>query len=198
MVAGVEAEGVDMVERELLLDRRPRVHPRAYIAPGAVLLGDVSIEEDASIWFNCVLRGDVNYIRVGKRSNIQDLTLCHGLIERFPVIVGEDVTVGHCAILHACVVEDWCLIGMGSRVLSGAVVGAESIVAAGALVKEGMKVPPRSLVVGVPGVVKRPLNSEELDLIRSYTGNYLSYMRSYRDRAPEIASLLWSPPEGRT
>lgn len=179
-----------MVERKLFLDRRPQVHPEAYVAPGAVLLGDVTVEENASVWFNCVLRGDVNFIRIGKGSNIQDLTVCHGLIERFPVIVGENVTVGHSAILHGCVIEDNCLIGMGSKILSGAVVGAESIVAAGAVVKEGMKIPPRSLVVGLPAVVKRPLNEQELELVRGYAANYASYTRTYKAHAEEVVRVL--------
>jgi len=180
-------EVVAMEEKELLLDVKPQVHPTAYVAPTAVLLGDVRIEEHASIWFNCVLRGDVNTIRVGKRSNVQDLSLCHGLYKRHEVIIGDDVTVGHCAIIHAATVEDCCLIGMGVRVLSGAVVGAQSIVAAGAVIKEGIKIPPRSLVVGMPAVVKRTLTDSDIDLIKSYGASYLGYTAVYTERAKEIA-----------
>jgi carbonic anhydrase/acetyltransferase-like protein (isoleucine patch superfamily) len=176
--------------RRLLLDRRPQVHPTAYVAPGAVLLGDVRVDEDASVWFNCVLRGDVNTIRVGKRSNLQDLTLCHGLIDTHEVIVGDDVTVGHCAIIHACTIEDECLIGMGAKVLSGAVVGAQSIVAAGAVIREGQRIPPRSLVVGMPATVKKELGEREVAMIRTYRDNYLSYKETYRTEADDIAAFL--------
>lgn len=181
------------MSRTLLLDRQPQVHETAYIAPGAVLLGDVRIDADASVWFNCVLRGDVNTIQVGQRTNLQDLTLAHGLIERNPVIVGDDVTVGHCAIIHGCVVEDRCLIGMGAKILSGAVIGAESIVAAGAVVREGQKIPPRSLVVGLPAKVKKTLDDSEVAMIASYGSNYLSYKNTYVEQADEIAELLRNP-----
>ena len=179
------------MERKLRLDKEPVVHPTAYVAPGAVILGDVTLAEEASVWFNCVLRGDVHSISVGKRTNIQDLTLCHGMLGRFPVVVGDDVTVGHCAILHGCVIEDGCLIGMGARVLNGAVVGAGSIIASGSVVREGMKIPPRSLVAGVPAKVKKELGTEEMELIKMYGGNYLSYMRTYRSRAEDIPGLLY-------
>ncbi|MBM4355743.1 MAG: gamma carbonic anhydrase family protein [Deltaproteobacteria bacterium] len=175
-----------MEKEKLLLDCRPQVHPTAYVAPTAVLLGDVRIEEEASIWFNCVLRGDVMPIRVGKRTNIQDLSLCHGFYGRHEVIVGDDVTVGHCAIIHACTVEDRCLIGMGAKILTGAVVGAESIVAAGAVVREGMRIPPRSLVVGVPAVVKKQLGEEDAEFIRSFSSTYLGYCHTYSRRSAEI------------
>jgi carbonic anhydrase/acetyltransferase-like protein (isoleucine patch superfamily) len=174
----------------LLLDRRPVIHETAYVAPSAVLLGDVHIEADASVWFNCVLRGDVNTIRVGQRSNVQDLSLCHGLLDRNPVIIGDDVTIGHCAIIHGCVVEDRCLIGMGAKVLSGAVIGEESIVAAGAVVREGQIIPPRSLVVGLPAKVKKTLTDDELKLVRRYGTNYLAYKDIYLEQAEDIAALL--------
>jgi len=179
------------VERKLRLDKEPVVHPTAYVAPGAVLLGDVTLAEEASVWFNCVLRGDVHSISIGKRTNVQDLTLCHGMLGKFPVVVGDDVTVGHCAILHGCVIEDGCLIGMGARVLNGAVVGAGSIIAAGSVVREGMKIPRRSLVAGVPAKVKKELGEEDVELIKMYGGNYLSYMQSYRARKAEIPGLLY-------
>lgn len=169
-----------MEERKLLLDKEPVVHPSAFVAPGAVLVGDVELAENSSVWYNCVLRGDVNIIRVGKGSNIQDLTLMHGMINRFPVIVGDDVTVGHCAILHGCVVEDGCLIGMGAKILNGAVVGAQSIVGAGAVVREGMQIPPRSLVVGLPAKVRKTLTEEDIPLIQMYTGNYRAYSEQYK------------------
>jgi len=176
--------------RTLLLDRKPQIDDTAYVAPGAVLLGDVRIREDASVWFNCVLRGDVNYIEVGKRSNLQDLVLCHGLYQTNPVVVGNDVTVGHSAIIHGSVIEDRCLIGMGAKVLSGAVVGAESIVAAGAVVREGEHIPPRSLVVGLPGRVVKSLGEAEVKLIAAYGRNYLEYKDAYLSQAEEIKALL--------
>ena len=176
--------------RTLLLDCKPQIDETAYVAPGAVLLGDVRILEDASVWFNCVLRGDVNYIQLGRRSNLQDLALCHGLYQTNPVIIGDDVTVGHSAIIHGCVIEDRCLIGMGAKVLSGAVVGAESIIAAGAVVREGQVIPPRSLVVGLPGKVRRTIGEAELELIFDYRQNYLEYKDVYLSRADEIKELL--------
>ncbi len=180
----------EKMTRNLLLNRKPQIDKTAYVAPGAVILGDVRILEDASVWFNCVLRGDVNYIQLGRRSNLQDLALCHGLYQTNPVIIGDDVTVGHSAIIHGCVVEDRCLIGMGAKVLSGAVVGAESIIAAGAVVREGQVIPPRSLVVGLPGKVKRTISDGEVELIFDYRKNYLEYKDVYLSRAAEIEELL--------
>jgi carbonic anhydrase/acetyltransferase-like protein (isoleucine patch superfamily) len=179
-----------MRKEKLLLDCRPQVHPTAYIAPTAVLLGDVHVDEEASIWFNCVLRGDVMPIRVGKRTNIQDLSLCHGFYGKHEVIIGDDVTVGHCAIVHACTVEDRCLIGMGAKILTGAVVGAESIIAAGAVVREGMRIPPRSLVVGIPAVVKKQLSDADVEFIKSFGATYQGYCETYRARSSEIEALF--------
>ncbi len=184
------ARGSGMEKEKLLLDCRPQVHPTAFVAPTAVLLGDVRIDEEASIWFNCVLRGDVMPIKVGKRTNIQDLSLCHGFYGKHEVIVGDDVTVGHCAVIHACTVEDRCLIGMGAKILTGAVVGAESIVAAGAVVREGMRIPPRSLVVGLPAVVKKQLQDADVEFIKSFGTTYLGYTRTYKRRAEELEELF--------
>lgn len=170
------------MSRHLLLDCSPQIDETAFVAPGAVLLGDVRLLADASVWFNCVLRGDVNYIQVGRRSNVQDLALCHGLYQTNPVLIGDDVTVGHSAIVHGCVIEDRCLIGMGAKILSGAVVGAESIVAAGAVVREGQRIPPRSLVVGLPGKVIRTIGETEVQLIMDYGRNYLEYKDIYLSR----------------
>lgn len=169
------------MEHKLLLDKTPDIHEKAFVAEGAVLIGDVTIEEEASVWFNCVLRGDVNRIRIGKRSNIQDLSICHGMINRYPVLVGDGVTVGHAAILHGCVVEDNCLIGMGAKILNGAVIGAGSIVAAGSVVTERTIVPPNSFVAGLPAKIKKTIGKEELELIAAYNANYLSYTRTYRE-----------------
>ena len=133
----------------------PRVASSAFVDESAQVIGDVEIGEDSSVWMNAVLRGDVNRIRIGDRTNIQDASVLHGMGETHATLLGDEVTVGHGAILHGCVVEDRCLIGMGAIVLNGAVVGAGSIVAAGTLVAEGTAIPPGSLVMGSPGRVRR-------------------------------------------
>ena len=132
----------------------------------------------------------MNTIRVGRRSNIQDQSVLHGVIERYEVVIGDEVTVGHCGLVHGCVVEDRCLVGMGSRILSGAVVGAESIVAAGAVVKEGQRIPPRSLVAGVPAAVKRALTDADVTLIREYCSNYLEYRTIYKALEGDLPRML--------
>lgn len=139
----------------------PLVATSAWIAPGAVLIGETLIGENATVLFNCVLRGDINRVEIGAGSNIQDLTMCH-VADEWPCIVGREVTVGHCALLHGCVVEDACLIGMSARLLNGCRIGRGSIVAAGALVPEGMQVPPGSFVAGLPAVVKGPVTQAML------------------------------------
>ncbi len=176
------------------LEKEPVIHPTAFVARGAILIGDVVLEERSSVWYNCVLRGDSAPIRIGKRTNIQDLSLCHGVLNQYDVTVGDDVTVGHCAIVHACTVEDRCLIGMGAKVLSGAVVGEESIIAAGAVVREGMIIPPRSLVVGVPGVIKKSLGDEDAAFIKSFGLSYLSYQEVYRAMGSEVAEWFRQDP----
>lgn len=176
--------------RQIDLTKRPRVHDTAFVAPGAVLLGNVEIGQEASIWYNCVLRGDVSLIRVGARSNIQDLSCCHGQYKKYDVIIGEDVTVGHCALVHGCVVEDRCLIGMGSRLLNGVVVEEESIVAAGAVLLEGTRVPRRSLVAGLPGKVKRTLDDAAVAFIQDYTDHYIDYSSQYKKLSKDELELL--------
>ena len=138
----------------------PVLHPTARAADSAALVGSVTLEDRASVWYNAVLRGDECTIRVGRGSNIQDAAILHG-DPAFPVTVGRDVTVGHAAILHGCTVEDGCLIGMGAILLNGCVIGAGSLVAAGALVTQGAVIPPGSLVVGSPARVVRSLRPEE-------------------------------------
>lgn len=137
------------------------IHETAWVAPGAHLLGDVTLGEQTSVWYNAVLRGDQEKIVVGKASNVQDCCVLHGDAGN-DVIVGDYVTVGHSAVLHGCTVEDHCIIGMGAVVLDHAVIGAGSIVGAGAVVSAGTIVPPRSLVVGIPGKVKKTLTEEDL------------------------------------
>ena len=153
--------------------RAPRLSPGVFLAPTCSLVGDVELGPRVSVWYAAVVRGDVNSIRIGAESNVQDGAVLHGTLGEWPVEIGERVSIGHQATLHGCVVEDGALIGIGARVLDGARIGAEALVAAGALVREGMQVPPRTLVVGVPGVVKRELTERELEIVRRTSGRYL-------------------------
>lgn len=153
--------------------RSPRLAAGVFLAPTCSVVGDVELGRNVSIWYSAVVRGDVNSIRIGADSNVQDGAVLHGTLGEWPVVIGERVSIGHQATLHGCIVEDGALIGIGARVLDGARIGAESLVAAGALVREGMVVPPRSLVVGVPGVVKRELSERELEIVRRTPGRYL-------------------------
>ncbi len=157
----------------------PRVPASAYVDASAQLIGDVELGEHASVWMNCVLRGDVHYIRVGTHSNIQDLTVMHGMKEQWPVIVGDWVTVGHQVTLHGCVVEDRCLIGMGAIILNGARIGAGSIIAAGTLIPEKTEVAPGSLWMGSPGKFRRALTGNEQEVIMRHARNYLDYKQTY-------------------
>ena len=161
----------------------PRVAATAFVDDSAQVIGDVEIGEDSSIWMHAVLRGDVNRIRVGARTNIQDGCVVHGMRGTHATLIGDEVTVGHAAVLHGCVVEDRCVIGMGAIVLNGASVGTGSIVAAGTLVVEGMAIPPGSLVMGSPGQVRRATTNEETMSIRRYAENYVGYKRDYQGPA---------------
>jgi carbonic anhydrase/acetyltransferase-like protein (isoleucine patch superfamily) len=157
----------------------PTVPASCYVDISAQVVGDVVLGENASIWMNAVVRGDVNYIHIGANSNIQDCSVLHGMLNKWPVVVGDWVTVGHSVTLHGCVVEDRCLIGMGVTVLNGARIGADSIIAAGALIPEGTIIPPGSLVIGFPGKVRRQLTDEEKQSILTYGRNYLGYKEEY-------------------
>lgn len=163
--------------------QHPQVHPTAFIEESAQIIGDVRIGEQSSVWFNTVVRGDVFYIRIGNRTNIQDGTVVHVTNGTHATVLEDEVTVGHNVTLHGCYVERGCLIGMGSVVMDGARIGSESLVAAGALVAPGMQVPPRSLVVGVPAKVKRELTEEEIAGLKVYWQNYIEYTRAYREEA---------------
>lgn len=162
----------------------PTVAPDAYVDPSAQVIGDVVLGACSSLWMNVVLRGDVHYIRVGARSNIQDGTIVHVMRGTHPTVIGEDVTIGHSATIHGCTIEDRVLVGMGAIVLNGAVIGHDSIVAAGALVVEGARVPPGSLVMGSPAKVRRPLTDEEKASIRGYAERYVGYRLDYMDPVP--------------
>ena len=153
----------------------PAVHATAFVDISAQVIGDVHVGEESSVWMNVVIRGDVNVMRIGARTNIQDLTLVHGMRGTHPTDVGDDVTIGHSAVIHGCTIEDRCLIGMGAIILNGARIGTGSIVAAGALVPEGMVVPPGSMVMGVPGKVRRALTPDEDASITWYANNYVKY-----------------------
>ena len=161
-------------------DRLPEVHPTAYIDQSAMVIGDVTIGEQSSIWMCVVIRGDVNYIRIGDRTNIQDGTVVHVMHDTCPTVIGSDVTIGHGAIVHGCTIADRVLIGMGAIVLNGASIGEDTIVAAGSLVTERMVIPARSLVMGSPAKVKRALKDEEVASIQEYADNYVRYKRDYQ------------------
>lgn len=158
----------------------PKLHETVFVQDGVRIIGDVEIGEKSSVWFNTVIRGDVNYIRIGKRTNIQDNSSLHVTKDTYPLIIGDDVTVGHGVVLHGCVVKDRCLIGMGAVLLDDAEIGPDSIVGAGALVTEGTKVPSGSLVIGMPARVSRHLRPEEIDRILRSAGNYIEYTKNYR------------------
>jgi gamma-carbonic anhydrase len=160
----------------------PRVDPTAWIEESAQVIGDVWLGARSSVWFNCVVRGDVNEIRIGDDTNIQDLSCLHVLKERFALRVGNRVTVGHSVTLHGCTVEDLCLIGMGATVLDGARIGEGSIVAAGSLVAPGTVVPPGSMAVGSPARVKRPLSPTEREMLERSAESYVEYARQYQRR----------------
>ena len=164
---------VDPTQRARFLFVQPQIAPSAYVSAQAVIIGDVRLAAHSSVWPTSVLRGDINFIEIGEGSNIQDGTIIH-LADDLPVRVGKLVTVGHRAILHACTVEDNCLIGMGATILDGAVIGTGSIVGAHALVTKGMVVPPGSLVMGMPAKVVRPLRPEEIADIRVWADHYIA------------------------
>lgn len=161
----------------------PQVHPSAYVAPGATVIGDVTLGAESSVWFSAVVRADINRIVIGPRSNIQDGAVVH-LADDFGTFIGELVTVGHKAIVHACTVADEVLVGMGAIILDGAEIGARSIIGAGALVTGGKKIPPGSLVIGSPGKVVRQLSLEEQAGIRGWADRYVEVSRAYLERRP--------------
>jgi carbonic anhydrase/acetyltransferase-like protein (isoleucine patch superfamily) len=160
--------------------KMPDVVRAAFVAPGAFVIGDVTLGADASIWYHTTVRGDINWIRIGRRTNIQDGCVLHVDSGEWPTLVGDEVTVGHRAVLHGCTVEDRCLIGMGAIVLNGAVIGASSIVAAGAVVLEGRHIPPRSLVAGIPAQIVRKLDaSVDREFLRS-ADHYVELAAAHR------------------
>ncbi len=162
----------------------PQIPATCYIDPSAQILGDVILGERSSVWMNAVLRGDVNFIRVGSCSNVQDCAVLHGQRHLYPVIVGDWVTIGHNATIHGCVVEDMCVIGMGARVLNNSRIGEGCIIAAGSVVAEQTVIPPRTLWAGVPAKLRREISEKDRDLIREYAQNYLDYVEIYLNDPP--------------
>jgi len=158
----------------------PTVHDSAFVDHSAQVIGDVHIGAESSVWMNVVIRGDVNHIRIGARTNIQDGTIVHVMRETHPTVIGENVTIGHGAVVHGCTIENRCLIGMGAVLLNGCRVGTGSIVAAGSVLPEGMQVPPGSMVMGVPAKVRRPLTAEEDTSIKWYADNYVRYRLDFQ------------------
>ncbi len=161
--------------------KTPKLHTSVYVADGAKIIGDVEIGEMSSIWFNAVIRGDVNYIRIGSRTNIQDGSVLHVTRRTHPLTIGDDITIGHNVTLHACDVKDRCLIGMGAVVMDGTEVGEDSIIGAGSLVTGGTIIPPRSMVLGSPAKVRRSLSDEEVLRIKRSAENYVEDILNYRN-----------------
>jgi carbonic anhydrase/acetyltransferase-like protein (isoleucine patch superfamily) len=159
----------------------PTVPRSCFIEDTAVIIGDVVMGEQCSVWFHAVIRGDVHYIRIGHRTNVQDLCMLHVTHDTHPLIIGSEVTIGHHVVLHGCTIKDRVLIGMGSIIMDGAVIGEDSVVGAGALVTERTVVPPKSLVLGSPAKVRRPVTENELSWIRESAVNYVKYAGQYMD-----------------
>ena len=164
----------------------PKIGRNAWLAPGSMIIGDVEIGEESAVWFGCVIRGDVHRIRIGDRTNIQDLSMIHvthwkkpDRSDGHPTLIGSDVTVGHMVMLHGCRIEDACLIGMSATILDGAVIGAESIVGAGSLVTMNKIFPPRSLIMGSPAKVIRELNDSEVEELYASAARYVAFKDNY-------------------
>jgi carbonic anhydrase/acetyltransferase-like protein (isoleucine patch superfamily) len=166
----------------------PQLDASVFVDQSAQVIGDVAIGPDSSIWMQCVVRGDVHRIRIGTRTNIQDGTVVHVMRGTHPTTIGDEVTIGHAAVIHGCTIEDRCLIGMGAIILNGAIIGCDSIVAAGTLVTEGCVIPSRSLVMGSPGKVRRPLSDAEVASILDYAERYVGYRLDYMDDPPAQAA----------
>lgn len=158
----------------------PKIHPSAFLCEGVRIIGDVEIGEQVSVWYNTVIRGDVHYIKIGDRSNIQDLSMLHVTNGRYPLVIENDVSIAHSVSLHGATIKQFSLIGIGASVLDGAIVNPYCLIAAGAVVREGFEVPERSLVAGVPGKVIRELTDKEIERIVNTPPNYIKYAAEYR------------------
>jgi gamma-carbonic anhydrase len=166
----------------------PIIPPSCFIEDTAVIIGDVVLGEDSSVWFHAVIRGDVHSIRIGDRTNVQDLCMLHVTHDTHPLSIGHEVTVGHSVVLHGCTIKDRVLVGMGAIIMDGVQLGEDSVVGAGALITEGTIVPPKSLVLGSPAKVKRTVTDQELAWIKASADNYVKYSRQY----------LQDPSKGQT
>ncbi len=158
----------------------PTIDPSVFIADGVHIIGDVEIGKDSSVWYNTVIRGDVNFIRIGERTNIQDNTVVHVTNKKFPTHIGSNVTIGHSAVIHACTINDYSLIGMGAIVLDDAKIGPFALVAAGAVVTMGMVIPEGMLAAGVPAKIVRTLTDDEKKFLIKSAQNYIEYVSTYR------------------
>lgn len=161
-------------------DKTPEIHKSVFIAKTAVIIGDVKIKKESSVWFNAVIRGDVNFIRIGEGTNIQDGCILHVTHNKYPLRIGSGITIGHNAVVHGCTIKDNILIGMGSVLLDNSVINSNSIIAAGALVKENTIVPEGVLFAGLPGKIVRKLTKNEIRNIKKSAGNYIKYALNYK------------------
>ena len=159
---------------------KPKIHESVLIAEGAYIIGDVEIGKDSSIWYNTVIRGDVNYIRIGERTNIQDLTMVHVTYKKYPTFIGNDISIGHSAVIHGCTIKDFVVVGMGAKILDDALINSNSFIAAGSVVKEKFVVPEGTLVAGVPAKIVRDLRLDEVEKIKQNAKNYLFYVEQYK------------------
>ncbi|MDD8017851.1 MAG: gamma carbonic anhydrase family protein [Bacteroidota bacterium] len=158
----------------------PKIHPSVFVAEGARIIGDVEIGKDSSVWYNTVIRGDVHYIRIGDRTNLQDNTVIHVTSKKYPTKIGSNVTIGHSAVIHACTIHDYSLIGMGAVILDDAKVGPYALIAAGAVVTMGTTVPEGTLAAGVPAKVIRKLTDDEKRSLIQSAQNYVDYVATYQ------------------
>lgn len=158
---------------------KPTIPRSCFIEETGVVIGDVVMGEQCSVWFHAVIRGDVNYIRIGERTNVQDLCMLHVTHDNHPLIIGNDVTIGHSVVLHGCTIKDRVLVGMGAIIMDGAVIGEDSVVGAGALVVEETVVPPKSMILGSPARVRRAVTDNELDWIKQSAEHYVKYASKY-------------------
>jgi carbonic anhydrase/acetyltransferase-like protein (isoleucine patch superfamily) len=163
--------------------KTPQIAPTAYVDPQSVIIGNVVIGDDSSVWPCAVIRGDSHSIRIGARTNLQDGSICHADFPDYPLTLGDDITVGHSAILHGCTIESRCLIGMGSIIMNGAKIGTGSIIAAGTVITENVTIPPGSMVMGLPGKVRRPVTPEEREGIGRSAQHYVENQREHKSEA---------------
>jgi len=176
------------VRKRLL--KTPDIKEKVFIAKNATVVGDVLLDEDSSIWYNTTLRGDVEKIVIGKRSNVQDGTVIHVTKDKFPCILGDDVTLGHSVTLHGCTIDDNVLVGIGAIILDNAHIGRDSIVAAGAMVTPGKKFPPKSMIMGSPAKVVRELSDEEIAGVKDYADRYVGYKNVYLELEKENPEVI--------